>query len=87
MSDTRVALFLSRDPVEAVVQRSAETDQMVEGKKDPFKGITVEELNVRWKAAVDELSKKEINVTNPDHALEGALCIRYVEASNIIKPR
>lgn len=73
--------------MEAVVQRSTQADVVVESKTDPFRGITVEELNVRWRAALDELSKKEINVTNPDHALEGALCIRYAATTNIPKTR
>lgn len=77
--DTRVALVvLRRDPVDSVVQRSAKIYGVVESKTDPFKGITVEELKARWKATVDQLLKKDIIVTNPDHALEGALCIRYV---------
>lgn len=78
---------MPRDPVEAVVQRSTQTDVVVESKTDPFRGITVEELNVRWRAAVDELSKIEIIVTNPDHALEGALCVRYAATPNIPKTR
>lgn len=63
--------------MDVVVQNSANAEGGVESKAEPFTGITVEELNVRWKAAVVDLSKKGINVTNPGSALEGALSIRY----------
>ncbi|CAN0508055.1 unnamed protein product, partial [Laminaria digitata] len=46
------ALELGRDPVEAVVRRSAEPHVGVERKTEPFKGITVDELDVRWNAVV-----------------------------------
>ena len=69
--------------MDAVVQPSAGHYPEVERKTKPSMGITVEELNVRWKVAVVDLSKKDIIVTNPDHALEGALSIRYVAAPNV----
>ena len=69
--------------MDAVVQPSAGHHPEVERKTKPSMGITVEELNVRWKVAVVDLSKKDIIVTNPDHALEGALSIRYVAAPNV----
>ncbi|CAN0584273.1 unnamed protein product, partial [Laminaria digitata] len=52
------ALEHGRDPVEAVVRRSAEPHVGVERETEPFKGITVDELDVRWKAVVVDLSKK-----------------------------
>ncbi|CAM9180685.1 unnamed protein product, partial [Laminaria digitata] len=70
-----------RSPVDVVVQKSANTDGGVESTAEPFTGITVEDLNVRWKAAVVGLSKKNVIVTNPDHALEGALSIREFEGT------
>ena len=42
-----------------------------------YQGITVEELSAKWKETVRELAKREITATNPEHALEGALSIRY----------
>lgn len=78
---------LRRDPVEAVVQKSDDTNVDVERKAEPFKGITVKELNVRWEAAVVDLAKKGIDVMNLGHALEGALSIRYVSAPNVIMKR
>ncbi|CAN0351296.1 unnamed protein product, partial [Laminaria digitata] len=75
------ALEDGRDSVEAVVHRSAKTDRGVASTTEPVRGITVEELNVRWKAAVDQLSTKGINVMNPDHALEGALSIREFDGT------
>lgn len=69
------------------MRRSAEPHVGVERKTEPFKGITVDELDVRWKAVVVDLSKKGISVTNPDHALGGALSIRYVAAPYVIKTR
>lgn len=64
-----------------VVQKMANLDGAGESDTaanttEPFKGITVEDLNSKWKAAVLELSEIGINVTNADNALEGALSIR-----------
>ena len=42
-----------------------------------YHGITVEELSAKWKETVQELGKREVSVTNEEHALEGALSIRY----------
>ena len=73
--------------MDAVVQPSAghhpEVERKTRRKTRPSMGITVEELNKRWKDAVGDLKKKGIPVTNPDHALEGALSIRYVAAPNV----
>lgn len=73
--------------MEAVVHRSPEPHLEVARKTEQFKGITVEDLKVRWKAVVVGLSSNGINITNPDHALEGALSIRYVGAPNIFRTR
>lgn len=82
---------MRRDPVEDVVHRSAKVNRGVESNTASFEGITMEELNARWTAVVVDLLKEGINVTNPDHAMEGALSIRYdvaltaVEIQIIIK--
>lgn len=39
-------------------------------------GITRVELKAKWHGVVDALKRDGVTVTNPDHALEGALTIR-----------
>ena len=51
---------------------------------EPFLGITTDGLKSKWKAAVAELSNIGINVMNADHALEGALSIRYCAAAIVM---
>ncbi|CAN0431743.1 unnamed protein product, partial [Laminaria digitata] len=75
-----------RDPVDNVVEKSGEPDRRVESnraasKPEPFQGITTDELNLKWEAAVAELSDIGINVMNAEHALEGALSIREFEGT------
>ena len=74
-------MHVPRDPVKDVVENSLETDRGVEGNRatfspEPLQGITMGELQSKWKDVVAELSTKGLNVTNADHALEGALSIR-----------
>lgn len=73
--------------MEAARQISSENHGGVERTTEPFKGITVDELNEKWKAAVDRLESIGIAVLNADHALEGALTIRYVAAPIVSKTR
>ena len=78
-----------RDPVDNVVEKSGEPDRRVESnraasKPEPFKGITTDELKLKWEAAVAELSDIGINVMNAEHALEGALSIRCDAAPIVI---
>lgn len=73
--------------MEALVQIPCKTGGRGQRNAEAFRGITVEELNEKWNAAVLELRKKEIMITNPDHALEGALSIRYGAVPTMIKTR
>lgn len=50
--------------------------ETAERTTDVYQGITVEDLNAKWQAAVDGLAKGGIAVTNAENALEGALSIR-----------
>lgn len=73
--------YLPRDPVEMVVHKLAGPDrknatETAEGKTDAYQGITVEDLNAKWRATVDGLAKGGIVVFNAQNALEGALSIR-----------
>ena len=51
--------------------------ETVEPEPVEYHGITVEELSAKWKETVHELAKRDVSVTNQEHALEGALSIRY----------
>ena len=42
-------------------------------------GLTMADLSAKWRAVVEALEADGVKVTNPNHALEGALCIRYAE--------
>ncbi|CAN0308780.1 unnamed protein product [Ectocarpus sp. 12 AP-2014] len=80
------ALELGRDPVEMVLQKLADPDsdtvtESAEGKTGVYQGITVEDLNAKWQAIVDGLTKGGIAVTNATNALEGALSIREFDGS------
>ena len=44
-----------------------------------IEGLTMADLSAKWRAVVEALEGYGVTVTNPDHALEGALCIRYAE--------
>lgn len=64
------------------VQKLADSDggeaaELEESKGGLYQGITVEELSAKWQETVVELAKRGITVTNAQHALEGALLIRY----------
>lgn len=59
-----------------IVRKSADTDGG-EAVGGVYHGITMEELRARWNETVHELVKRDIAVTNPENALEGALSIRY----------
>lgn len=59
-----------------IVRKSADTDGG-EAVGGVYHGITMEELRAKWNETVHELAKRDIAVTNPENALEGALSIRY----------
>ncbi|CAM9393730.1 unnamed protein product, partial [Laminaria digitata] len=80
------ALENGRHPVDDVMKTSGKPIGRVESnraasKPEPFEGITTDELKLKWEAAVAELSVKGIDVTNAEHALEGALSIREFEGT------
>lgn len=54
-----------------------EAVEMAKSKEGVYHKITVEELEAKWQETVRELAKRGITITNPEHALEGALSIRY----------
>ncbi|CAN0303614.1 unnamed protein product, partial [Ectocarpus sp. 6 AP-2014] len=74
------ALEHGRDPVKMIMRKSADTDggEAVGGL---YQGITMEGLRAKWKETVRELAKRDIAVTNPENALEGALSIREFDGS------
>ncbi|CAB1111691.1 unnamed protein product [Ectocarpus sp. CCAP 1310/34] len=77
-----------KDPVEEIVRKLAGPDEREAARTAPskvemYRGITVEELGAKWLEAVLELEKREIMVTNAEHALEGALSIREFDGSLI----
>lgn len=53
-----------------------EAAEMAKRKRGAYQGITMDELSVKWLETVSELANKEVTITNPKHALEGALSIR-----------
>eukprot|EP00752_Nemacystus_decipiens_P018192 g16322.t1 len=82
------ALEHGRDPVEMALLRWADPDggkqkRTVEQTADAYQGIAAEELKAKWEETVHELAKREIAVTNHEHALEGALSIREFDGSLI----
>ena len=42
-----------------------------------IEGLTFAELSRKWRDVVKALQGDGVKIINPDHALEGALCIRY----------
>lgn len=71
---------LRRDPVEMTLQKFADGGEAAElegSKGGLYQGITVEELSAKWQETTVELAKRDITVTHAQHALEGALLIRY----------
>ena len=42
-----------------------------------IEGLTWAELSAKWSEVVQALEEGRVTVVNPDHALEGALLIRY----------
>lgn len=65
-----------------IVRKLADTDggeavELAEAKGGAYHGITMKELRAKWNETVRELAKRDISVTNPENALEGALSIRY----------
>lgn len=77
--------YVRRDPVESVHHMNLAADRP-EGRKGlasartrqhrGFEGLTMAELSAKWSDVVEALKGDGVAVTNPDHALEGALCIR-----------
>lgn len=75
-----------RDPIESVRQMKLEAEEprgdrrtastTIKGHKG-IEGLTLVELSAKWGAVVTALERIGVTVTNPDHALEGALSIRY----------
>lgn len=43
---------------------------------EQHQGIGISELRLRWNGVVEALKRDGVTVTNPDHALEGAISIR-----------
>lgn len=46
-------------------------------------GITMVDLSAEWNEVVEALRSDGVQVTNPDHALEGALLIRYYKLHHV----
>lgn len=46
------------------------------GQRKGVEGLTMAELSAKWSDVVEALKGDGVQVINPDHALEGALCIR-----------
>lgn len=44
-----------------------------------MEGPTLADLSAKWSDVVDALERVGVKVVNPDHALEGALSIRYAQ--------
>ena len=75
-----------RDPVESVRQiklgaegpeGSKRTASATIKRHQGIEGLTLSELSAKWHGVVTALERTGVTVTNPDHALEGALSIRY----------
>lgn len=49
-------------------------------------GLTLADLSAKWRDVVYALEREGVNVTNPEHALEGALSIRYAEPCILAVP-
>ncbi|CAM9739665.1 unnamed protein product [Ectocarpus sp. 4 AP-2014] len=69
-----------RDLVDMVMRKSPDNAR---SKKTVFRGITIEELNIKWQEIVDELGRSGITVTSMENALEGALSIREYDGTLI----
>ena len=83
--------YIHRDPVESVLRMKLAVDgrEGMEGlastcfkQHEGIEGLTMADLSAKWRAVVEALEGDRVKVTNPDHALEGALCIRYAELGN-----
>lgn len=77
--------YIHRDPVESVHQIKTKVDGPEGGKelgsrtakqRKGIEGLTMAELSAKWSDVVEALEGVGVKITNPDHALEGALCIR-----------
>ena len=85
-----------RDPVSSVHQMKLEADGLPEGSKRlastipkqhvGIEGLTLAELSAKWIFVVEALKKDGVKVTNPDHALEGALLIRCTDSESVECP-
>ncbi|CAM9435787.1 unnamed protein product [Hapterophycus canaliculatus] len=84
------ALGSGRDPVESVYQMRLDSDVPGGGKgaiststeqHNGVQGITMVELFAKWNGVVEALKRDGVKITNPGHALEGALLIREHEGS------
>lgn len=82
---------MHRDPIESVRKMKLEAGEPEGGKggkggtgtastrlkpRKGIEGITMAELSSKWSGVVEALKGDGVKVINPDHALEGALCIR-----------
>lgn len=81
-----LSIDFHRDAVESVRQMELKAEEPEGGKRTSstaskqhkgIEGITRVELSAKWDGVVNALKRGGVNVTNPDHALEGALSIRY----------
>lgn len=54
-----------------------EHGEVVEVTTKEYTGITARELSNEWARVVDAMTRNGVMVANADHALEGALSIRY----------
>eukprot|EP00752_Nemacystus_decipiens_P008335 g7449.t1 len=84
------ALGSGREAIETVRQMDLAVDgrEGMEGLASTFgkqhkgiEGVTRADLSAKWRDVVKTLEGDGMKVTNPDHALEGALCIREHEGS------
>lgn len=80
--------YVSRDPVESVRHTNLAADGPEGGKAlissgakqhKGVEGLTMAELSAKWSDVVEALDGEGVKVTNPEHAMEGALCLRYAE--------
>lgn len=75
-----------RDPVESVRQMELNAKGPKDGRTTipttakqhkGMQSVTMCELSAKWNEIVEALRENGVKVTNPSHALEGALLIRY----------
>lgn len=52
-----------------------------------YKGITMKELLYKWTEFVHFMEQENRKITNADHALEGALTIRYAMPADVVRAR